>query len=1539
MVNFNNILPIDGNQQDGFEEFICQLARKEKDSRFIEFTRLGNPDGGLECYWKLNDNSIIGWQAKYFMTSYGSSQWNQIERSIESAVNNFKDFNLKKIIVAVPTDAPLKLNKKRGEKIKKWKEFENANPDLEIVFWGESEIIERISTLEMVGFKSFWFGELELPNHWFEERAENTILDFKNKYNPDLSIKTDNEKYFNSISRNESFKAYFFNKINEYLYSLQDYYRICSDKINKLNLDELNNLNFESNFNSNMENIKQVLITFEKRYSQMDNLDIVKINHHLEKIHNLSSDLKKIISSLNDKIEKTDKELFDNLYFSNIRFENSINQFITFLESEEIKVVNDPFLMFNGEAGIGKSFLFVQTLDEKIENNENCILLFGHQFLKYQNPKITFMDELDLRIFNFDNLLDALECKAQIQKSRVLILIDALNEGNGIDLWNNYLSSLLKSISKREWIGCALSIRKEYVDDLEIHEDINEMVSKVTLDGFKYNTQEAILEYFDYYTLPLNNNQLFHHEFYNPLFLKLYCETISNDRTIKDLSGLVNLFDAYLKSINKKLSAIYKYPKDINLVKDILLELIERGIYYGLKFEETYKIVLNFLKDYNNFSPNFLNSLIEEGLLSRFKWGDIDKVHITFQLFADYLNVESLLKNKNFEEFCNLFSKHPDSGLIQHPDIEYSDEEILNIFSIYIPEKFDKEFYSIIPENLKGEYDIIESFVYSLKWRTTSVKPPVLDYIDNYVLKYQGPSDDFLKTIIYLAPIENHLLNADFTHEFLFDRDLAYRDYLWTIFINKDYLKSNDLEAIVKFCFSKSFADYSENSIKLYSIMLSWFLTSSHRKLRDYSTKALVYILKDRIYMLIELLKRFENVDDPYIYERLFAVAYGSTLLNTNNLHLDKLAIYIYNIIFDVDGEVYPNILLRDYAKNTIEYILNLVDIPEINQDKIKPPYFKSDFPEIPSDDEIEILKSENDAIMKIFHSMSVQYDNERNFYGIGDFGRYDFESNLATWENQLSEDNISYYDLMKVALKRIFELGYDVDLHGDFDRHIMFQSRGKPLMERIGKKYQWIVLYELLAKVSDKYKNIDRNYFVNDDEINFIGAWQLFIRDIDPTILNLDCNLEIENPFNDLYDNTNFEKEDYMFTIDDVPNPINLIETTVNIDDSKFNALILEGYFNWKEELPLLKDKYQFHDKDVSIQIKCYLIPKNKSENIINYLKYRHIEWRLMPESYELRNIFNKEIPDSSPFNWLYDNDYDECRVMEPLNLNVELPVIDSSAIDDDSINENHYLKINKKLFNYFNLSYGEFDSFIYNENNICGFDFSEIDDTGSLLMFDKELLQRYADENDLDIIFTVFGDKRHSQNHVNNFLDFSGVYYYNDSELEGKLNIFYKINFNELSTSLVGVIKEIETEEEDIKYYFDVNNDIIYQVFTTDAIADISKFTFEIFKENVELNDLKLDIGHINRINHVINDELDKENGISHNEGYILISNKNDKFYVIGITTSRFKVNKNLKGNLYKNHIKYLINNLEISQKHIPFNLDNLIESFNMSEERNMD
>ncbi|MDZ7735595.1 MAG: hypothetical protein U5P41_05430 [Gammaproteobacteria bacterium] len=53
--------------------------------------------------------------------------------------------------------------------------------------------------------------------------------------------------------------------------------------------------------------------------------------------------------------------------------------------------------------------------------------------------------------------------------------------------------------------------------------------------------------------------------------------------------------------------------------------------------------------------------------------------------------------------------------------------------------------------------------------------------------------------------------------------------------------------------------------------------------------------------------------------------------------------------------------------------------------------------------------------------------------------------------------------------------------------------------MERVGKKYQWIGLYEFLAHLSDNMHWIDRGYSDLEDRV-YYGPWQLSRRDIDPT-------------------------------------------------------------------------------------------------------------------------------------------------------------------------------------------------------------------------------------------------------------------------------------------------------------------------------------------------------------------------------------------------------------------------------------------------------
>lgn len=82
-IDFNNIRSINGSANEGFEEFVCQLARREEIPCTKTFVRKGKPDGGVECYWTLEDGSIVAWQAKYFCKAFDDSQYQQIDRSVK----------------------------------------------------------------------------------------------------------------------------------------------------------------------------------------------------------------------------------------------------------------------------------------------------------------------------------------------------------------------------------------------------------------------------------------------------------------------------------------------------------------------------------------------------------------------------------------------------------------------------------------------------------------------------------------------------------------------------------------------------------------------------------------------------------------------------------------------------------------------------------------------------------------------------------------------------------------------------------------------------------------------------------------------------------------------------------------------------------------------------------------------------------------------------------------------------------------------------------------------------------------------------------------------------------------------------------------------------------------------------------------------------------------------------------------------------------------------------------------------------------------
>lgn len=92
---------INGDVKNNFEELVCQLATADETPNNSKFLRITAPDGGVEAYCVLSDNSEYGWQAKFFST-VGDSQWTQLDKSFRTAFT--KHPNLKKYFICTPLD-------------------------------------------------------------------------------------------------------------------------------------------------------------------------------------------------------------------------------------------------------------------------------------------------------------------------------------------------------------------------------------------------------------------------------------------------------------------------------------------------------------------------------------------------------------------------------------------------------------------------------------------------------------------------------------------------------------------------------------------------------------------------------------------------------------------------------------------------------------------------------------------------------------------------------------------------------------------------------------------------------------------------------------------------------------------------------------------------------------------------------------------------------------------------------------------------------------------------------------------------------------------------------------------------------------------------------------------------------------------------------------------------------------------------------------------------------------------------------------------
>lgn len=1315
MVDFSKIRIYKGSQNGGFEEFICQLARRNVPSNPLEFRRIegSGGDGGIECYWEQKDGYKIGYQAKYFLKS-GQIDWTQIDKSVKQALDSHP--TLIRYVVALPCD----LTDKRGINIqgktgwdswekhkKKWVSWA-AEKNISIVFeaWTASEIVDKLSKPDAQGLKLFWFNIAEFNDNWYKQHITESIARLGERYHPEDHVNVSVQDIVRGIVRHISFvkelldlRSNLLNipstpdlknddtvkEIEKYLQKIEEYSKNIAD----LDIDKSCDVELPID---NLINIKN---NISKETSQIFEWCSKKWNDY--------NDLNKIPYSLRDFQKKIRK------------YEDKLGEFSKFIVSNQISADRTRFVIISGAAGTGKSHLSAFLAESACTDKRPVFLFNGFDFLVgvHATQKIA---EFVHQGHSKEEVFGAINAAGESARVRALIIIDAINEGAGSQYWYSELPAFITAMNQYSYISCIITCREEY-EEYAVSKKIHDKAVRLHIRGFTTveEQKEAMCVYLDKRGISRPATPWLNPEFINPLFLRSAVTALQRDGKTefpKGLHGTSAIFRYFVEATVNNMARMYPnlgsglLHRILDSLQKIAKEMVDQKN-YNIPFNKAVEIVTKSFQDFTApHDTTWLDFLIRNGLLHRFPLYNPDpdplqpveeSICFTFQRFQDHVMAKQLLNDVT--DPMVIFKKGGVAAFCIENISQWSG--LISALSIIIPEKYGKELIDCIPNKTekRWSYSIASAFAESIRWRNkdafTDRTRKLLSYLSNNGI-------DELSLVLEMSVCEDHPFNSEnLLHPILISQKMPKRDSWWSIALTSTF-EDHPIYQIINWSLDGAHHVRAGKTHNLAALILAWSFSTTDRNIRDRATKSLVSLIEINPDIFSFLIDKFGKIDDFYILERIYAAAYGAACRNYDEKWITSFAEIAFKNIF-AEGKPPFHLRIRDYARGLIDITKSSNCLPEGIDAKLAYPPYTSSPPKLN-------LKEED--IKKIAEKAGDNTILKSCTGFIGDFGIYEInpgtccflnvpltkiipltiKEKYELFKNEVIKPNLSYkqnfYELEKayneISLpsivfkidnkteintiqadleikKNIFNIAFNKlyallskseksrfrkevlpyfnNSKNDYKPKIFNQSqcrlwvakraynygwtktlfeqeassygsysRDRKVVERIGKKYQWLALSELQCRLAD-------NYWVRE---GFMGSNRIyesplsigFERDIDPTILHPD---KIEKA-----------KEDH-FTIDIMGPEIDLGECEdkdiiqwpflINTGDS-LTSLVYRNASDGKKYTVLYEhrstseryldddDKYQGYKREEFRFIWSAIVSKAERKKVVSMLK-----------------------------------------------------------------------------------------------------------------------------------------------------------------------------------------------------------------------------------------------------------------------------------------------------------------------------------------------
>ncbi|TYB47799.1 NACHT domain-containing protein [Actinomadura chibensis] len=1216
-----------GSRRDGFEELCNQLMIYGGLVTWPEgtaFTTFGNPDGGREGRGELPGGATWAWQAKYLFT-LDADAFTQIDKSIRRAL--ITEPKLERYYVLLPYNRPggdtakaKSASTKWNEHVTKWEnEAAAAGRTVTFKYIGETQLNECLLQPSQVGRLRYWFDLDVFMGDRFREIAARAEADADGRYSPDLNVELPIAAVFDGLARTPAFEY----EIRAMLAPLRE-----ARGTYGLSLPE-----------TRPELFRPAITALDECLDRLDQV-VTKAASQAREPDGALPDLGPAIEAVWDPVENVSGLLrqhclHDRLYIGNAGSLYAqlaaIRSAVTGLErlrtSRGWRSFAATAVLVTGTGGAGKTHLLCDLARNRAANGLPTLIALGEQFER--GP----VDVELCRLIRFhspaDQLLATFDVACQAAGEIGLIIIDGLNEPTNRGLWNRHLNSFLDDVAKFRHIRLVLSCRSEFLADT-LSPAMQRRLLAFQHTGFEEVPRDAVRQFLDWYGIVRPSFPMLDPEITNPLFLKLLCtalQTRGEQSFPRTGIGTTWIYESFLDAMDTRLSAEERCDYDPSgalvrkAIEQIAAAMHARG--RRLPKAEVERITSALLPD-RGWSRSLLNGLLKEAILADLSIDGTDYVRFGYERLGD-IALAKLIAAHDLDEVRTETSRMSEQW--------WAHAGVLQAMAAVLPETYGVELVDVLQIS-PDEYHprAFTDFLLSVAWRRPDAVSAGTVQILTKLQRNPDFTDQANNTVLQVATVPGHPLNAEWLHQQLAGSTLPERDATWSYFCDRQDEIDGHLPGLIDWAWSEASAEASDETRHLAALTLCWALSCSHRPTRDNATKAIIALLEPAPHLYKPILQSFTDSGDDYIEERLLAVGCGIAQRTLTPNTATRAAEAVLD--FTLRRSYWPqNYLSRDYVRRAFDAALEHGWRPDIEDlaAQVHPPY-NSDWiaPQLSQAEIEELAGPPNHQYSAIHHPVMSGFD---------DFRKYVVESLIHRFnlDRDLNADHLG-----AILFEEALRLGWTPERFGVIDRNLpRATSPDRKKHEGYAQKYIWIAFKQLVGRMTDRYE-LDPHRR-DDQRTQYDTPLDVYGHDIDPTMLQ-------RRTENRIYDDTpatwyapvearfpHHLDPDWATNDEHSPPVDRLLACT---DEAGDKWLVLEGHFQWSQPQRPDDAAAEIPHHTVWVQIRSYLIDAVDADAWAQWAEGQDFHGRWMPESGSPAGLLLADHPHKSAWPGQDEND-----------------------------------------------------------------------------------------------------------------------------------------------------------------------------------------------------------------------------------------------------------------------------------------------------------